>query len=123
MPKKSRNTSARAAKLRRQARSLAVRREGQANADWDSTLAAFTDSVAAGVFRMVCPDGEIRDLTLERMRAHMEADITPDGMEPFGDHATFLHFLAVDLEFGAFRLRPDGLWETTEDYFTDRAAS
>lgn len=123
MPKKSRSTSTRAAKLRRRARSLAVRPEGQAATDWDATLAACTASIAAGVFRMVCPDGEVRDVTLERMRTHMEADITPDGMEPFGDHATFVHFLAVDLQYGALWLRPDGLWQSNEDYLTDRVAS
>lgn len=116
----SKNRSARATKARRQAKALAVRRAGEVKTDWQNTLDSFAQSIGEGSFQMLCQNGEVRTLTLDRMRAHMEADIIPDDGEPFGDFDTFLHFAYVDLEAGFLWLRPDGVWESREDYFTDR---
>lgn len=119
MSKKNRN-SAHAAKARRQAKALAVRREVRAPEHQKLTEEAFARSVSEGFFRVVCPDGKARDVTLERMHAHLEADLVPDGIEPFPDRETLIAYIGGDIEMDFLWLRSDGLWGTSQDYFTDR---
>lgn len=122
MSRKTRSTSARAAKQRRQSKALAGRRAQRSQIEFAHATAALDEALAAGSLQMLCPDGQVRELTVERMWAHIEADLAGDGEPPLGDYEAFRWVARVDLESGALWLRPDGLWESDEDYFTDRQA-
>jgi hypothetical protein len=66
-------------------------------------------------------DDQERFVSLERMRAHVNADLAADGEDGFPDLTSFVvHHLANELEWGMLWLRKDGHWGTSEDYFTDR---
>lgn len=115
MSKKSRNTSARAAKQRRQAKSRAVRQADQARTDWVSTVEAFRAAVEAGQFRFAGSDGTPHTVSLDQLHAHTNAELASDG-EPPATRLEVVEFLYEDLELGALTLRRDGMWQSTVDY-------
>ena len=114
--KKSRHTSARAAKMRRQAKTTAARRSQQARTDLERMLDAFAVSAATGAaLEMVTPDGTRYTATLDNIRQHINAGLAQDG-EPPADAAEAAQLLADDILIGALYLRPDGVWESAVDY-------
>ncbi|MFF3547142.1 hypothetical protein ACFYXD_35555 [Streptomyces platensis] len=122
MSRKKRNTSSRAAKVRRQAQARAARQQNHVSTDWDSTLAAFTQAMATGSLRMMCDDGEARDVTITQIREHINAGLAADGEEPVTTEE-FAAFLEEDLRIGALRLRSDGLWDSVVDYSASSTAA
>jgi hypothetical protein len=121
MSKKTKNRSSAQAKQRRQAKALTARREARGEAHQQDTLAAASVAIAAGGFNVIGPDGQERFVSLERMHAHVNADLAADGEDGFPDLKSFVvHHLGNELEWGILWLRKDGRWETNEDYFTDR---
>lgn len=125
MPKKSsKRRSSKQAKQYRQAKALATRQEIRGEAREQDTLTAASAAITAGGFNVIGPDGQERFVSLERMRAHVNADLAADGEDGFPDLKSFVaHHLANELDWGMLWLRKDGRWETNEDYFTDREAS
>lgn len=115
--KKPRNTSARAAKMRRQTKALAVRRGQQARTDLKGMLDAFAAAAATGALEMIAPDGTRYTATIENIRRHINAELAQDG-EPPADTAEAAQLLADDILIGALYLRPDGVWESAIDYRT-----
>lgn len=114
--KETRNTSARAAKMRRQAKATAARSGQQARTDLERMLDAFTVAAATGAsLEMVSPDGIRYTATLEDIRQHINTELTQDG-EPPADAAEAAQLLADDILIGALYLRPDGVWESAIDY-------
>ncbi|MFD8488583.1 hypothetical protein [Streptomyces sp. NPDC059712] len=122
MPRKPKNRSNKQARQRRQARALAARQEVRGEAHQQDTLTAAFAAVAAGGFKVVGSDGQERFVSLERMRAHVNADLAADGeADCFPDLTSFVTYhLSNELEWGMLWLRKDGRWGTNEDYFTDR---
>jgi hypothetical protein len=125
MPKKSsKRRSSKQAKQYRQAKALATRQETRGKARKQDTLTAASTAIAASGFNVIGPDGQERFVSLERMRAHVNADLAADGEDGFPDLKSFVaHHLANELDWGMLWLRKDGRWETKEDYFTHREAS
>lgn len=125
MAKKSnKNRSSKQAKQHRQAKALAARQETRGEAREQATLTAASTAITAGGFNVIGPDGQERFVSLERMRAHVNADLAADGEDGFPDLQSFVvHHLPNELDWGMLCLRKDGRWETNEDYFTDREAS
>ncbi|MFB7222386.1 hypothetical protein [Streptomyces sp. NPDC056227] len=122
MPKKTKNPSSKQTKQHRQAKALAARQENRGEAHKQDTLTAASAAITAGGFNVVDPDGQERFVSLERMRVHVNADLAADGEDGFPDLKSFVaHHLANELDWGVLWLRKDGRWDTTEDYFTDRA--
>jgi hypothetical protein len=120
MPKKTKNRSSQA-RQRRQAKALAGRRGARGEARQLDTLTASTAAIAVGGFNVIGPDGQERFVSLDRMRAHVNADLAADGEDGFPDLKSFItHHLANELAWGMLWLREDGRWGTSEDYFTDR---
>jgi glycine/D-amino acid oxidase-like deaminating enzyme len=115
--KKPRNTSARAAKMRRQAKGIAARRGQQARTDLNTVLNAFTQAVAAGSLDLAAPDGTLYTAPIEQILRHINAELTED-REPAADAAEVAQLLAEDILIGALWLRPDGVWQSAVDYWT-----
>ncbi|NUP35746.1 MAG: hypothetical protein HOY76_01665 [Streptomyces sp.] len=120
--KKTRNTSARAAKVRRQTNALATRRRPQLRTDLDGILNAFAEAVAAGAFELAGPNGTPYTATLEDISAYTNAELADDGEPPAG-MAEVLQLFADDIRYGALRLRLDGLWESDNDYRPAKGAT
>lgn len=113
MPK---NRSNRQAKIARQRRARAHRDLTQQQ----DTLTAFTLACATGSLPMACPGGQTRHLTLARITDWFNEGLARDGEPPLED-GELNELLSADLLMGRFRLRPDGLWESDDDYFEDRS--
>src|SRR5690348_17500939 len=121
MPKKTKNRSSKQAKQHRQAKALATRREAREEQLHQDTLTAAAEAIAAGGFNVIGPDGQERFVSLERMRAHINADLAADGEDGFPDLQSFVTYhLPNELDWGMLWLRKDGRWGTDEDYFADR---
>lgn len=121
MPKKNKNRSSKQVKQQRQTKALAARQESRGETHQQDTLTAASAAITTGGFNVIGPDGRERFVSLERMRSHVNADLAADGEDGFPDLQSFvIHHLANELEWGMLRLRKDGLWDTAEDYFTDR---
>ncbi|MYR75133.1 MULTISPECIES: hypothetical protein [unclassified Streptomyces] len=117
--KKKRNTSSRAAKVQRQAKAHAARSTRPTSpeiAAFPATLEALKQALAVGHLPMLCSDGQVRQLTYDQMRDHLNASFTADGEPPLSP-GELARFLANDLTSGEMAMRTDGVWVTSEDYF------
>lgn len=113
MPK---NRSSKQAKIARQRRARAHRGVTQQQ----DTLTAFTLACSTGYLPMACPDGQTRQLTLARITDWHNEGLARDGEPPL-ELGELTELLSDDLLMGRLRLRPDGLWESDDDYFEDRS--
>lgn len=111
MPK---NRSNRQARIARQRKARAHRSQTQQQ----DTLTAFILACATGYFPMACADGQTRDLTIDRITGWHNERLARDDEPPL-EPGELTGLLAEDLLMGLFRLRPDGLWESDDDYFED----
>lgn len=111
MPK---NRSNRQTRIARQRKARAHRGQAQQQ----DTLTAFTLAYAAGRFPMACTDGQSRDLTVDRLAEWHNDEFASDGEPPL-EVGELTRLLSEDLLTGRFRLRPDGLWESDDDFFAD----
>lgn len=110
MPK---NRSNRQARIARQRKARAARSQAQHT----DVLTAFTEACASGFFPMAGADGETRRLPVARIAEWHNEGLARDGEPPL-ERGELTSLLADDLMFGRLRLRPDGLWESDDDYFT-----
>jgi hypothetical protein len=116
MPK---NLSNRTRKLQRQAKAHAHRHGARSHIDITAMYAALEQVAVTGHFAMAGTDGQPQHLPYRRVVDWHNAALAADGEPPleFGELTTIL---IDDVMFGRLRLRPDGLWESDDDYFTDR---
>jgi len=127
MPKKTKNRSSRQAKQARQAANRARRNEpvygttkplevvGAIPATHDDLVKAFDAAWETGTFRMCGPDGQIREVTVNQITEHVNAELADDG-EPAADPEEVKSITSEDILHGMLWLRPDGVWETPINY-------
>ncbi|MEU9947022.1 hypothetical protein [Streptomyces sp. NPDC047939] len=121
MTSKQRNISSRAAKMRRQAKARAVRSTrtpSPKRANFPTTLEAFKMGLAVGHLPVLCSNGQVRQLTYDRIREHLNAAVTAEGEPPL-NAGELARFLADSLASGEMGMRTDGLWFTSEDFFAE----
>ncbi|MEU8740564.1 hypothetical protein [Streptomyces halstedii] len=112
--KKKRNTSSRAAKARA-ARS--TRTPSPKAASLPVALEAFKQALAVnGHIPVLCDGGQVRQLTYDRMRDHLNAQFAADGEPPLSA-GELTGLLADNLVSGEMGMRTNGVWFTSEDYF------
>ncbi|MER5277719.1 hypothetical protein ABT025_18440 [Streptomyces sp. NPDC002809] len=119
MTSKQRNTSSRTAKLRHQAKARAERSTHTPSpklASFPATLEAFKVGLAIGHLPVLCSDGQVRQLTYDRLRDHLNAVFTSEGEPPLSA-GELTRFLADSLASGEMGMRTDGVWFTSEDFF------
>jgi len=84
---------------------------------------AALESVFTGQsFPMAAADGKTRQVTLQRIADWLEADYASKGEPPL-EPGELDEILTHDVIFGRLHVRTDGLWESTQPYFTDGAES
>ncbi|MEU5490279.1 hypothetical protein AB0G98_21390 [Streptomyces sp. NPDC020196] len=116
---KKHNTSTKAARAQRLAKARAARSTRAASpklAAFPAALEALKEALVVGHLPVLCSDGQVRQLTYDRMRDHLNDSFAADG-EPFLSAGELARFLADDLASGAMAMRTDGLWSVNEDYF------
>ncbi|MBD3550927.1 hypothetical protein [Streptomyces sp. SP18CM02] len=120
---KKRNTSAKAARAQRLAKAHAARSTRAASpklAAFPAALEALKEALAVGHLPVLCPDGQVRQLTYDRMRNHLNDSFAADGEPPLNARE-LSRLLADDLTSGAMAMRTDGVWVISEDYFATQA--
>ncbi|WP_331728988.1 hypothetical protein OG693_39160 (plasmid) [Streptomyces sp. NBC_01259] len=119
MTSKQRNTSSRAAKMRRQAKARGARSTRTPSpklASLSESLKAFEQACAVGYLSAIHPDGHVQQLSFDRIRDHFNAAFAADGESPLApDELATL--LAADLREGEMAMRTDGVWAVHESYF------
>ncbi|WP_331746685.1 hypothetical protein [Streptomyces sp. NBC_00842] len=124
MSSKKRNVSSRTAKLQRQARARAERSThtpAPKPASFPAALQAFEQAFAIGHLPALRSNGQVQELTFDRIREHFNAEFAADGEPPLSA-GELSRLLADDLVSGEMAMRADGVWLVSEDYFTDREA-
>ncbi|MFF2411825.1 hypothetical protein [Streptomyces sp. NPDC058092] len=115
----SKKNNTRAAKIRRQAKARAersTRTPSPKAASLPVALEAFKQALAVGHLSVLCSDGQVRQLTYDRMRDHLNAEFATDGEPPLSAEE-LTRLLADDLASGEMAMRTDGVWVTSKDYF------
>ncbi|NUS26773.1 MAG: hypothetical protein HOV92_21435 [Streptomyces sp.] len=114
MPK---NRTTRAKKLARQGKARARRQAVHTTIDVAKMFAAFEQVAIAGLFPVAGPDGETRQVPYQHVVDWHNAELAADG-EPLLGPGELTQLLIDDVMFGHLRLRSDGLWESSQPYFT-----
>lgn len=80
--------------------------------------AALQSVFAAQAFPMAASDGQTQQVTLQHVTDWLDADYTAKGEPPL-EPGEIIEILTHDVIFGRLRVRTDGLWESSQPYFTD----
>lgn len=81
---------------------------------------ALEHATALGYFLMASKDGQARQVTFQQLSDWHEASYAATG-EPALEPGELNEILMHDVMFGRLSLRTDGLWESSQAYFTDGA--
>jgi hypothetical protein len=82
--------------------------------------AALESVFTAQAFPMAVLDGQPRQVTLQHIADWLDADYAAKGEPPL-EPGELAEILTHDVIFGRLRVRTDGLWESSQPYFTDGA--
>ncbi|THA29145.1 hypothetical protein E6R18_24860 [Streptomyces sp. A1277] len=112
-------TSSRAAKLRQQTQARTTRTPAPKTAPFQDALEALTRDLAAGHLQVLCPDGQVRQLTYDRLREQRTADLARLNerfgldfslpQQPAAAAQQIAQYLADDLLLGAMSMRNNGV--------------
>lgn len=122
-------TNSRAAKLRQKTQARTTRTPAPKTAPFHDALEALTRGLAAGQLPVLCPDGQVRQLTYDRLREQLTAGLARLNerfgldfslpQQPTAAAQQIAQYLANDLLLGAITMRTNGVWLLPENYFAD----